>query len=82
MYPRQGYLKSSQSATSPLDLQADGCLEELFAKMAWKTDAWPDAQLQECMFYLRRSKLSQLPETFKDLIPASEFELNYMIQAQ
>ena len=39
------------------------------------------------MFYLRRSKhskLIQLPETFKDLIPALKFELKfkYLIRTQ
>ena len=36
----------------------------LWAYNAWKIgeDAWPDAHLQERMFYLRRSKLILLPE--------------------
>jgi hypothetical protein len=34
------------------------------------------------MFYLRRSKLVDVPLPFKELIPASEFELNQMIRAQ
>ena len=41
-----------------------------------------EVEIQECMFYLRRSKLIELPQTFKALIPASEFELNCFIRTQ
>lgn len=67
----------------PLAAQASGDLVELFHDLPWSTeDAWQDAHLTECMFYLRRSKLVDVPLPFKELIPASEFELNQMIRAQ
>ena len=65
-----------------LALQAQGNLVDLFCDLPWVKDAWPEAHLQECMFYLRRSKLIQLPGAFKDLIPASQFHLDQMIRGQ
>ena len=42
----------------------------------------PGKHLTECMFYLRRSKLVDVPRPFKEIIPASEFELQQMVRAQ
>ena len=65
-------------------MQAKGQLDDIFANMKWGRgdDAWPDAFLQECMFYLRRSKKVALPPEYKVLIPASELELDYFIRNQ
>eukprot|EP00435_Cladocopium_sp_Y103_P018844 s428_g4.t1 len=51
-------------------LQASGSLVELFYDLPWSTeDAWQDARLTECMFYLRRSKLVDVPILVEDSQP-------------
>lgn len=51
--------------------QATGEVIDLFEKLPWKEDAqsWPEANLRDAMFYLRRSKLLALPFQYKCLIP-------------
>ena len=45
---------------------------EAFSKIQWSGgESWPEATLSPIVFYLRRSKLIDLPREFKALIPAS-----------
>ena len=50
-------------------LKLDLPLEEVFAAYAW--EAWPEADLDRTMVYLRTSSKVKIPEAFKPLIPKS-----------
>ena len=56
--------------------QAEGLLAQCFDKLPWKEhkESWPEANLRETMFYLRRSKRVDLPMEYKALIPKNDNE--------
>ena len=44
-------------------------LAEFFASLPWEGDPWEEAELLECVLYMRSAKRVNMPEEFKDLIP-------------
>lgn len=56
--------------------QVSGNMLEAFAGLPWtREDPWPEAVLRETMFYLRRSKLVEIPDEVKRLIPRCHEEM-------
>ena len=56
--------------------QVTGDLLARFEEIVWKQGEWPEANLQETMFYLRKSKFCCLPQIWKDVIPRDEAALD------
>ena len=66
----------------PLDRlwQVVGLLRANFEQLPWKPSesSWPEANLDECMVYLRRSMLLDIPQEWKKLIPSTLGELDQL----
>ena len=66
--PLQSYCCSLEA------LHLDLPLEQVFAQYRW--EKWGEANLEECMVYLRCSTRVTVPQCFKKLIPKSLAECN------
>ena len=57
---------------SSLEVPASSCssrLADFFDHLPWEGDPWEEAELFECVVYMRCAKRVQIPEEFKNLIP-------------
>lgn len=77
MLPVFAYLANVREGSIHGPPKDESCLiADLFGRLAWQEDSWPEANLEASMFYLRRSKLIRLPQELRSLIPSSKARLD------